>query len=168
MVAEERFRSDLYFRINVINIQVPALRDRADDIPALVQYFIEKFATSCRKHVSGIQSDAMTALTNQDWPGNVRELQNIIHRAVIVSEHDYITLDDLPETMQDSPEILRIPVSSTFDNLMRDFRRKLANDALTQCNGNKTLAAKNLQISRAYLHRLVGADVEDDVDHRVA
>ncbi|MEO5926642.1 MAG: sigma-54 dependent transcriptional regulator [Bryobacteraceae bacterium] len=164
MVEEERFRRDLFFRINVINIQVPSLRNRPDDILALVQHFIEQFSLSCRKSIVGIRPSAMAALVNHDWPGNVRELQNAIHRAVIVAGHDQIELTDLPEALQDLPSAERIPVSSTFDNLLREFRRKLAHDAIAVCNGNKTLAAKNLQISRAYLHRLIGSEPEESSD----
>ena len=168
MVEEEQFRSDLYFRINVINIKIPALRDRSDDIPALVQHFIEQFSAACRKKVTSIRPNAMSALINYEWPGNVRELQNTIHRAVIVCEHDHITLADLPETMQSCDDAVPMPAASTFDNLLREFRRKLAYDAIAQSNGNKTVAAKNLQISRAYLHRLIGSDIEEISDNRVA
>ena len=161
MVDEERFRRDLYFRINVINIKVPALRDRPDDIVALVQHFIERYSTSCRKQITGIRPAAMADLIHYEWPGNVRELQNVIHRAVIVAEHDMIEPEDLSESVQAAPKAAPIPVSSTFDNLMREFRRKLAYDAIATCNGNKTLAAKNLQISRAYLHRLVGGEADE-------
>jgi transcriptional regulator with PAS, ATPase and Fis domain len=164
MVEDETFRQDLYFRINVINIKVPALRERLDDIFGLVQHFIEQFSSACRKCVSGVRPNAMAALVNHDWPGNVRELQNAIHRAVIVAEHDQIELADLPETLQQAPAAGPIPVASTFDDLLREFRRKLAQDAIALCNGNKTLAAKNLQISRAYLHRLVGGDPEESSD----
>jgi DNA-binding NtrC family response regulator len=168
MVEEERFRRDLYFRINVINIKAPALRDRPEDIVALVQHFLERYSASCRKTISGIRPGAMNALVNYDWPGNVRELQNVIHRAVIVAEHDMIEVADLSETVQEAPKATPIPVSSTFDNLMREFRRKLAYDAIALCNGNKTMAAKNLQISRAYLHRLVGGESDDSDDSQVA
>ncbi len=168
MVEEERFRRDLYFRINVINIKAPPLRDRPDDIVALVQHFIERFSASCRKQVTGIRPAAMANLIGYDWPGNVRELQNVIHRAVIVAEHETIEPADLSESVQPSPKAAPIPVSSTFDDLMREFRRKLAHDAIAVCNGNKTLAAKNLQISRAYLHRLIGDSDDGSDDSQVA
>jgi DNA-binding NtrC family response regulator len=79
-----------------------------------------------------------------------------------------IEVADLSETVQEAPKATPIPVSSTFDNLMREFRRKLAYDAIALCNGNKTMAAKNLQISRAYLHRLVGGESDDSDDSQVA
>ncbi|MEP6960972.1 MAG: sigma-54 dependent transcriptional regulator [Acidobacteriota bacterium] len=162
MVEEGNFRSDLFFRINVINIQVPPLRDRAEDIAELASNFIETLSASCKKQVVGIKPAVLTALMNYDWPGNVRELQNAIHRAVIVSSGDHINLEDLPETLQCSTQTMPIPVSSTFDRLLREFKRKIANDAIADCNGNKTMAAMNLQISRTYLHRLLRSDSDDD------
>ncbi|MEO8026349.1 MAG: sigma-54 dependent transcriptional regulator [Bryobacteraceae bacterium] len=162
MIEEETFRRDLYFRINVINIQVPALRQRPEDIPALTESFLKLYSASCRKTVTGVHPHAMAALINYEWPGNVRELENVIHRAIIVGQAETIGIDDLPEQFHDGGAGSGpIPASSTFEHLLRDYKRKIAQQAIQDCNGNKTLAAVSLQISRAYLHRLLRSDVDE-------
>jgi len=159
MVAEGTFRKDLFFRINVINIPVPALRDRPEDVAPLVEKFLRIYSASCRKSVTSVEPDAMSAMMNYDWPGNVRELENVIHRAIIVGRSSSIAIDDLPDQFRELQAVgERIPASSTFDRMLRDYKRKIALQAIQDCNGNKTLAAMSLQISRAYLHRLLRND----------
>jgi len=159
MVDEGTFRRDLYFRINVINIMIPALRDRPDDILPLVEKFLRIYSDSCRKSVTAIDPQAMSALMSYDWPGNVRELENVVHRAIIVGHSSTIGIDDLPEQFRElAGDANRIPPTSTFEHLLREYKRKIALQAIQDCNGNKTLAAMSLQISRAYLHRLLRAD----------
>jgi DNA-binding NtrC family response regulator len=157
LVAEGRFRQDLFYRINVMNIRIPALRDRAEDIPALAEHFLRKYSELYRKAVGGIESDALVLLRNYSWPGNVRELENVIQHAIIMAETEFVHIYDLPQGIQDQ-EIARdeddLPEGS-FERLLRDYKLKLVRDAIAQCNGNKTLAAQSLSISRAYLHRLI-------------
>ncbi len=161
MVDEERFRRDLYFRINVVNIKVPALRDRPDDIVALVQHFIERYSTSCRKQITGIRPAAMADLIHYEWPGNVRELQNVIYRAVIVAEHDMIEPEDFIGIRPGGSQSGTDPCFQHVRQFDAEFRRKLAYDALATCNGNTDSRGENLQISRAYLHRLVGGEADE-------
>jgi DNA-binding NtrC family response regulator len=157
MVEEGGFRRDLFFRVNVMKIEMPALRDRTEDIPSLANSFLRRYAESCRKPVKRIESRAMRALLTHDWPGNIRELENIIHRAVILADTDAIKLEDLPAALQ--PESMNNDSSNlnSYDAVMRDFKRTLAVQTLHECKGNKTKAAVSLNISRAYLHRLLRA-----------
>jgi DNA-binding NtrC family response regulator len=158
LVDEGKFRSDLYFRVNVMQIKVPALRQRPEEIPLLAQYFLEKYCAEYGRPMEGIHPNALSLLVNYDWPGNIRELENAIARAVIVSESNYILPQDLPDTLQPDVVCIEQPVdatSSSFEEQLRDYKVKLANRAISDCNGNKTLAARNLRISRAYLHRLL-------------
>jgi DNA-binding NtrC family response regulator len=161
LVDEGKFRSDFYFRVNVMRIQVPALRDRSEDIPLLANHFLEKYAIEYGKDVDSIHPAAMARLMEYAWPGNVRELENAMARAVIVSEDNSILVRDLPEAIgMDEEDVITIDSGlsgsgNSFEEQLRDYKIKLANRAIVECHGNKTLAAKSLSISRAYLHRLL-------------
>ncbi len=157
MVAAGSFRQDLFYRVNVMNISSPALRHHATDIPQLVQHFVQEYSQLFRKPIEGIEPDALALLQSYSWPGNVRELANVVQRAIIMAEGYTIQSTDLPESFQESelPEYDDVLPSGSFERLLRDYKIKLANDAIAQCNGNKTLAAQSLSISRAYLHRLI-------------
>ena len=165
MVAEGKFRSDLYFRINVMQLQVPALRQRPEDIPLLAKHFLEKFSSEYRKTIEDIHPAALNRLLIYDWPGNIRELGNAIARAVIVAQGNSIETQDLPETLRSEDDLICIDQPNgkmnSFEEQMRDFKIRLANRALMECNGNKTLAARSMQISRAYLHRLIRGGSDD-------
>ncbi len=163
MVEEGKFRNDLYFRVNVMQIQVPSLRQRPEDIPILSNHFLRTYGAEYRKPVDQIHPSAMARLMDYDWPGNVRELKNAIARAVIVAKDRSVVLKDLPESLQQEEEVVSIDqpsgLFSSFDAQLRDFKIKLVNRALAEAKGNKTLAARSLCISRAYLHRLLrGSD----------
>ena len=164
LVEEGKFRRDLYFRVNVMQIKVPALRQRSEDIPLLVNHFLEKFSTEYRRPVDRIHPNAMSRLMEYDWPGNVRELENAIARAVIVAQGTTVLAQDLPEALRPDDDIVCIeapvPTMNSFEAQLREYKIKIASRAISECDGNKTLAARSLQISRAYLHRLVrdGAD----------
>ena len=166
LVEEGKFRRDLYFRVNVMQIKVPALRQRSEDIPLLVNHFLEKFSTEYRRPVDRIHPNAMSRLMEYDWPGNVRELENAIARAVIVAQGNTIMQQDLPDSLWPDEDIVciesAVPRMNSFEAQMREYKIKLANRAISECNGNKTLAARNLQISRAYLHRLLRGGADDD------
>ena len=158
LVAQGQFRQDLFYRINVMNIKAPALRHHAEDIPLLVPFFIRKYAELYRKPVDSIDPEALAMLQSYSWPGNVRELENIIQGALIMAEGYSIEAQDLPETFHnfDPQDINEEPLSGgTFERLLREYKVKLAVEAIQQCGGNKTLAAQSLSISRAYLHRLI-------------
>ncbi|HXJ40027.1 MAG TPA: sigma-54 dependent transcriptional regulator [Bryobacteraceae bacterium] len=159
MVSEGGFRQDLFYRINVVNIPAPELRRRPSDIPVLAQYFLIKYAEIFGKPVESIEPEAMALLQRYPWPGNVRELENVIQRAIILAEGYSLQISDLPEDILDAEvaglgEDYLVP-NGSFERLLRDYKIKLANEAVHQCNGNKTLAAQSLSISRAYLHRLL-------------
>jgi DNA-binding NtrC family response regulator len=162
MVEEGLFRRDLYFRVNIIGIHVPALRDRTEDIPALAHHCLKRYAAEYGKPVHDILPNAMEALVEYDWPGNVRELENAIQKAVVMADGDSITRADLPENLRDVAEMVPHAITAnSFEDLLRQYRVDLANRTLLECNGNKTLAAVKLQISRAYLHRLVRMGADD-------
>ena len=154
MVEEGTFRQDLYFRVNVMQIQVPPLRDRTEDIPTLARHFLRKYSQEYDKPVSDIRPDAMELLVAYGWPGNVRELENLIQGAVIRTDGDTIARSDLPEHLQVEKDA-RDCLAETFDELLRQFKIDLANKAVAECDGNKTRAARKLSVSRAYLHRLI-------------
>jgi DNA-binding NtrC family response regulator len=157
MVEKGTFRQDLYFRVNVFRINVPPLRDRREDIALLANHFLRQYATAYKKLVHDILPSAMMTLVKQDWPGNIRELENVIQSAVILAEGESIGPDDLPESLQSPQSVPSLPefLGDSFDGQIRNFKLKLVAKALVDSNGNKTRAARNLSISRAYLHRLL-------------
>lgn len=170
MVANGRFRQDLYYRINVIRIDSPALQDRPEDIPLLVNHFLEYYAQENQTTVTGIDADAMALLQNYSWPGNVRELENVLQRALIIARNETIGVQDLPFNIQQESavNIEDYRGASSFEKQLRDYKIKLAAIAVRESNGNKTIAARSLQISRAYLHRLIRLAEEDAfVDRRI-
>jgi len=164
MVAEGTFRQDLYYRINVMGIKAPPLRDHTEDIPLLARHFTEQYRRLYKRPVTGIAPSAMSLLVEYDWPGNVRELENVIQGAIILSDSDNIQPKDLPKIMQ-QPDLLGLGDSlpgNSFEEQLQDYKIKLAHRAIQECNGNKTLAARSLQISRTYLHRLIRDPAEID------
>jgi DNA-binding NtrC family response regulator len=160
MVDEGQFRRDLYFRVNVMRIDLPALRDRTEDIPALAHHFLRQYATEYDKPVRDILPSALMMLVEYDWPGNVRELENIIQGAVILAEGESIGPFDLPDALK-TPQLDVDPASDSFEDQIKVYKLQLVYKALRTCNGNKTLAARSLNISRAYLHRLLRATPEE-------
>ncbi|HEY3838978.1 MAG TPA: sigma-54 dependent transcriptional regulator [Bryobacteraceae bacterium] len=169
MVEDGEFRSDLYFRVNVMQIKVSALRQRPDEIPLLAHHFLAKYSAEYEKRVEHIHPNAMALLEGYDWPGNIRELENAIARAIILAEGDCVMAQDLPESLNHTEDVVVIdnaPASTnSFEEQTRDYKLRLAHRAIRECNGNKTMAARKLRISRAYLHRLLrdggeGADSE--------
>ncbi len=157
LVAEGKFRQDLYYRIHVMRIISPSLADHAEDIPQIAAHYLKHYAQLFQKPMQAIAPEAMTMLQNYPWPGNVRELENTIQRAIILAPGMTIRPEDLPLSMH-SDKIIDISEYSpecTFERQLRDYKVKLAIDAVRDNNGNKTLAARSLGISRAYLHRLI-------------
>jgi len=158
MVDEGAFRRDLFFRVNVMAINVPPLRERTEDIPALARHCLAKYAQEYGKAVTEIRPAAMEALVEYDWPGNIRELENVIQGAVILADGDSIGRNDLPPQLQNMMEATELCEPGSFEELLRQFKVNLANKAIVECQGNKTLAARKLRVSRAYLHRLIRVD----------
>jgi DNA-binding NtrC family response regulator len=161
MVAQGTFRQDFYYRVNVMKIHSPALRDRTEDIPDLAQHFLQQYSAMYDKPVRSFDPAAMASLIEYAWPGNVRELENAVQSAIIVTDRDTIGVEDLPETLQQlDPHLSCLDDDETvgggsFDEQLRDYRVKLAVKAIDDASGNKTVAARSLNISRAYLHRLI-------------
>ncbi len=144
LVREGKFREDLYYRLNVVSIELPPLRERKEDIPYLVNFFIDKFSKEYKRNVKGISPSAMKILLNYSYPGNVRELENIIESAVVVCRGSLIKGEDLPEEMKSGS---LSPAQRNSDEADRII------EALRQAGGNKSLAAKLLGVHRTTLWR---------------
>jgi DNA-binding NtrC family response regulator len=163
LVAQGKFRLDLFYRINVVKVNAPPLQERVEDIPNIAMHFLRQYSEIYQKLVEEITPGAMALLQAYAWPGNVRELENVIQRAIIVASGETICEKDLPINIQ-SESVVNIgdyqPVNS-FERQLRDYKVKLAANAVRDHNGNKTLAARSLNISRAYLHRLIRLAEQD-------
>ena len=157
MVAQGRFRQDLFYRINVMHIDAPSLQDRPEDIPVLAQHFLAKYSAMYEKPMQGFQPESLAMLQSHAWPGNVRELENVVQRAIILSSGSMIEPEDLPDMIREEGvvSIDAFLAPDSFEGQLRDYKVKLALAAVRDNNGNKTLAARSLRISRAYLHRLI-------------
>ena len=159
MVQEGTFREDLYFRISVVRIHMPALRERAEDIPLLAEYFLKTFAQAHNKRLNGFTLEFLHALAEHHWPGNVRELQNVIERSLVLADgHEHLSVKDLPHELQELAIMEDLPEElpeGSFHESVRSFKRELVRSALRTHAGNKLRAARELGISRCYLHRLL-------------
>ncbi|HEX3019353.1 MAG TPA: sigma 54-interacting transcriptional regulator [Chitinispirillaceae bacterium] len=143
-VKENRFREDLYYRINVFTIALPPLRERGADVLLLADYFVKKYSKLHDKNIQRISTPAIDMLTAYHWPGNVRELENVIERAAIVATVDVIEGQDLPPTLQMKDVTLQGERDDSFENLVAAYERSLILDALKDTNGNQTEAARVL------------------------
>jgi two-component system, NtrC family, response regulator AtoC len=150
-VRKGNFREDLYYRLNVINIHMPPLRERKEDIPLLIEYFLNKYRYSPSSPPTRISEEAITRMLDYDWPGNVRQLENEIRRAVVYSQGKVITSDLLslepgrPVLEYDIVNAVRERVS--LDTLLRDIERSVLNEALRQCDGDKAAAAERIGLT---------------------
>jgi len=149
------FREDLYYRLNVIMLTMPPLRERAEDIPLLAAYFISKYSERCARRVIGLSSEARAHMMHHDWPGNVRELENAIERAVVLGNSDRILPEDLPEAVLEAEAAGG--VTTGYHAAIRDAKRRVVIEALQQAGGRFTDAARTLGVHPNYLHRLVRA-----------
>ena len=153
-VNDNSFRQDLYYRLNVVNLEMPPLRDRPEDIPLLANYFAAKYSEKCNRRISGISPDAQARLRSYDWPGNVRELENAIERAVVLGTTDRILLEDLPESLLETEPPATAPGTKYLEAVAQTKKQIILN-AMQQSNGNYTEAAKILGVHPNYLHRLI-------------
>ena len=155
LMREGRFREDLFYRLNVIRLEVPPLRDRKEDIPLLAAAFLNEFNALNGTRISGFAPDALAALAAYGWPGNVRELRNCVEGLVVLCRGTEIALSDLPgkirEGAQEAGDTPRAPGGATI----RDAERKMIEDALAKAGGSRTEAARALGISRRTLHRKI-------------
>ncbi len=157
-VAEGRFREDLYYRLNVLQIRVPPLRERGDDVPLLLEHFIERCNEKLGTRIRGVDAAAKKALVGYAFPGNVRELENMIERAVVLSEGETITSEDLPDRVHAANDPIRTMLESgelSIKKTARFMEETLIRKALDETGGNRTAAAKLLEIShRALLYKI--------------
>ncbi len=154
MVDDGDFREDLYYRLDVLNIHLPPLRDRRDDVPLLLAHFLEIYNAENGKQIAGLTPDAVKILEAYDWPGNVRQLKNCVERMVVLCRNDRIGVKDIPAEIRDA--VAGSPASKTDDRGSLDITANeeyLIRKALEECDGNRTAAAKQLGISRRTLHR---------------
>lgn len=153
-VKEGRFRQDLYYRLNVVVLRMPALRERPEDIPLLANFFLNRIGAHCKRRVLGLSPDARACLMRHDWPGNVRELENAIERAVVLGSAERLRLDDLPESVlehsSDAPES-----STEYHHAVRYAKQQIVIAALVRAEGNRAEAARQLGLHPNNLHRLI-------------
>ncbi len=163
LIAAGTFREDLFYRLNVVPMRLPALRERASDIPLLVSHFLAKFNERLKKHVSGVEPEALDVLTSYPWPGNIRELENVVERAVLFCDVPKLRASDLPPEVRGAPAPPAVPVTDAdlqaalasegglkehVKVAMNRLERELVSRALAQTGGNVTHAARLLKISR--------------------
>ncbi len=154
-IANGSFRQDLYFRLNVVELNMPPLRERTEDIPMLANYFRAKYADKCNRRVVGISPEAQQFLLNYEWPGNVRELENAIERAVVMGTTDSILPEDLPEAILETTAPEAVSIGSGYHESVTGTKKQIIIDAMKKSKGSYTAAAKSLGIHPNYLHRLV-------------
>ena len=165
-IASGRFRDDLYYRLNVIQIALPPLRERMEDIPLLMQHFIEKYAAEAGKAVQSIDSAATERILAYHFPGNVRELENMVERAVALCRDGVIGLETLPPTILDpkngESKSLLPTEGGNLDEMMNDFERSLLGEAMERCGGVKKKAAALLGVSfRSFRYRFEKLGLDD-------
>jgi two-component system response regulator AtoC len=148
------FREDLYYRLNVLTISLPPLRQRPEDIPHLCRYFLERFNAKMGKRIEGIAPPALEAMIEHSWPGNVRELENVVERAVLLTEGDQLELEHLPPSIHAHSR--DTPSETVFNGFslkaaQRAIEKKLIRQALEKTGGNRSQAARLLEISHPSL-----------------
>jgi Nif-specific regulatory protein len=154
-ITDGRFRKDLFFRLNVVSVTIPPLRERREDIPALAKFFVDWYAKDLKRPRLAIHPKAVEALRQYDWPGNVRELANVIERAVVLASGDAISIEDLTLDAAEADErstdtLMLLP----FHESVEHFKRIRLQEAIAKAGGSKTKAAKALQLQATYLSRL--------------
>jgi len=177
LVAEGRFRQDLFYRINVMRIESPSLQEHPEDIPQIARHFLRQYGQMFQKPMDDIEPDALSLLQHYRWPGNVRELENVMQRAIILAAGKTVRAEDLSISIEevesdlgeigDVVDIADYHPAGSFERQLRDYKIKLAVNAVREHSGNKTLAARSLCISRAYLHRLIRLAEPDAVPDTV-
>lgn len=154
-VKEGRFREDLYYRINVVPLALPPLRDRKEDIPELAEYFLRSFASQAKRNFTELSAQVLDKLRSYDWPGNVRELANVVERAIVLGQPPTIQVDDLPMEIMAVSSRKPLDRALNYQETVDEYRRDVIVKALQQSNGNRTAAAKLLGLERAYFQRLL-------------
>jgi len=153
-VRNGAFRKDLYYRLAVLKVTMPTLRERREDIPMLARHFVQKHAKRCKVKPRPISREALSCLVNYDWPGNVRELENAIERALVLGSSDMVLPEDLPESLLErtpSPEM----TEAKYHAAVKELKKQLIRDAVEQTQGSYADAARILGVHPNYLHRLI-------------
>jgi transcriptional regulator with PAS, ATPase and Fis domain len=153
-VKEGQFRADLYYRLNVVAINLPPLRERREDIAALSQYFLRKHSVAIRRNINGISKEAQARLEAYEWPGNVRELANVIERAVVLGAGPTVTLEDLPGRIA-AGWTTPAPEVQSYREGLEAARKELILKALATTHGNRSAAAKLLGLEAKYFLKLM-------------
>jgi len=154
LVSEGKFRDDLFYRLSVVTVNLPPLRERRDDIPLLVRAFLDDFNRENQKSVREISPEAMNVLLAYDWPGNVRELRNDIEQMVVLARAERLTLRDVPAAVRSAADLTKISVVRPGVTMtVEEAEKQLIVQALKETNGNRTHAAQKIGISRRTLHR---------------
>ena len=153
-VKQRSFRQDLYYRLNVVSVTMPPLRDRRDDIQLLASHFSSAYSKKCKRRILGISPEARFLMQAYDWPGNVRELQNAIERAVVLGSTELLVPEDLPEALFEAGDTGTAPAAKYHDKLM-EAKRQIVIRAIEEAQGNYTQAAKQLGLHPTNLHRLI-------------
>ncbi len=151
MVQEGAFRQDLYYRLNVVTLHLPPLRERREDIPLQVEHFVQKFVQANRRPLTGISQEALDLLLKYDYPGNVRELENIMERAVVISRGPVITGEDLPFGPAPAQAQPTWPAPTNLQEAVEQLERSLMQAALAQTGHNQSQAARLLGLSERML-----------------
>ena len=155
-IEKGRFREDLYYRLSVIPLRMPPLRERLEDLEPLCRYFIESFARSLGRPAIRIQPDALQVMASYHWPGNVRELRNILERLMIMSRSPEITVDQLPAQIRgDNEPTLWLGSHDSLKAAREDFEKRYIEYQLRRCEGNITRTAEALKLERSHLHKKI-------------
>jgi two-component system, NtrC family, response regulator AtoC len=170
LVKQGKFREDLYYRLNVVELHLPPLRERTDDVSLLAHHFLHKSAQHFRKNARRFSQAALSSLEQYSWPGNVRELENIIQRAVVLSDGPTIECSNLPPAFRSlaqkpvaDAESLAVGKASTYEEEIKRFKRNLVVRTLRECGWRKAESARALGVARGYLHRLINQlDIRED------
>jgi len=152
-VNQGKFREDLFYRLNVVDIHLPSLKERESDIPLLTDYFLDKYRKQMNKNIKGISNDAMRAMMNHEWKGEIRELENVIERAVIFCNEDFINVKNLPAQFQSDTEPSDYSPSGSLDESVKRFEKEIITRALESNDFNKEKTADTLQVGLSTLYR---------------
>jgi len=154
MIRSGAFREDLFYRINVVALAMPPLRERREDVPLLARYFASKYAARCNRRVEGISAEAIDCLMNYDWPGNVRELENAVERAVVLGSGEILRPEDLPESVLEAEPRAK-PSVTRYHEAIQETKKEIIQKAFKEAGGNYVETARLLDVHPNYLHRLV-------------
>jgi len=161
-VAEGRFREDLYYRLNVVEVRIPPLASRREDVPLLADHFLRRFAAKNAKPLRGLSAEALQALEDYAWPGNVRELEHAIERAVVLARGEVLEVGDLPESVRTGPRGAAGQVVIPIGTPMEEVERRLIHETLRHTGGDKTMAARLLGIAARTIYRKLERERGDD------